>query len=93
MANIPDLLERVFTLTSNVDDLKAQVRQLNEITFRLTERVVRLESREDVAVERARSAFLQSAMEVHRELAERIARLEQSAGRDRPPSQLPPAPE
>ncbi len=91
MANVTDLLERVFTLTSNVADLKDQVRQLNERVFQLAERVVRLESREDIAVERARSAFLQSAMDVHRELAERVARLEDRSEGGRPPDQLPPA--
>ena len=81
---VPDLIEllrEIMTLTSDVGALKARVEKVADEVDGLRERVVRLEAREDVIIEKTHSAAVMAVDRMHKDVLERIIRLEHSAER------------
>lgn len=76
MASISEVLEKVFTLTSNVEGLVKDVERLNDIMRDHHERIVRLEGRDDPIAEKAKNASLEAVIHTHQRVLERIGELE-----------------
>jgi hypothetical protein len=76
MANLTELLEKIFTLTSNVDNLVKDVDRLNQLLLDHHERIVRLESRDELLVEKAKNASLSAVLQTNHALLEKMAAIE-----------------
>ena len=60
MAGAFDVLKEVMTLTSNVADLKDQVKSAQTKLENHHERIVKLESREELIIEKCRNAAIET---------------------------------
>ena len=76
MASVTDVLEKVFTLTSNVDSLTKDVERLNGAMKEHHERIVRLEGRDELIAEKAKNAALQAVVQTNQALLKQIGDLE-----------------
>jgi len=73
-----ELLREVMTLTSDVRGLKESVDALANKHDDLRERVVRLEAREEVIIEKTHSAAVMAVDRMHNSVLERLVKLEAS---------------
>ena len=76
MASAVDVLREVLALTENVKGLKEEVSRLVGDVTALRERVVRLEAREEIVVERTRNAAIMAVNRMHADLLERLLTIE-----------------
>jgi chromosome segregation ATPase len=76
VASVTDVLEKVFTLTSNVDSLTKDVERLNGAMKEHHERIVRLEGRDELIAEKAKNAALQAVVQTNQALLKQIGDLE-----------------
>jgi hypothetical protein len=79
-----ELIREIITLTSSVNDLKDQITRLSDRVEKNTERIVRLEAREELMVEKAKSAYAAAQSQFNVHLIERLLKVEHSQ------KQLPP---
>lgn len=76
MANLTEILERVFTLTSSVQELKDQTSRLDQKIYEHSERITRLEAREEVLIEKTRNAAIESVTRVTHDIVKRLTEVE-----------------
>jgi regulator of replication initiation timing len=78
LADLIELLREIMTLTSDVGGLKARLEKVADEVDSLRERIVRLEAREEVIVEKTHSAAVMAVDRMHKDVLERLIRLEQA---------------
>jgi hypothetical protein len=82
---LAELLEKILTLTSNVESLKSEMRAIREMVMDHHDRIVRLENSEELIAEKAKNAALgavsASTFQLQKEVAVLQARV---AGADSP---------
>jgi enamine deaminase RidA (YjgF/YER057c/UK114 family) len=76
MSGAVDAVREILTLTENVRGLRDDVARLTSYVNDLRERLVRLEAREEVVVEKTRNAAIVAVNRMNGELIERIVALE-----------------
>jgi hypothetical protein len=76
VASITDVLEKVFTLTSNVEGLIKDVERLNGIIRDHHERIIKLEGRDELIAEKAKNAALLAIVQTQQGVLERMGELE-----------------
>lgn len=80
MTTFFEVVRSVFTLVAAVQGLEREVDRLKEVVPEHERRLIRVEGREEVLVERAKRAIVEVAAGVHGDLLERIVRLEVAVG-------------
>jgi hypothetical protein len=81
MGEVLTLIREVMTLTSTVGGLKSDVEKLFAKIEDHTERIVRLENREELLLEKMRNAAIQTASTMNLQIIERLHSLDQRFGR------------
>jgi len=79
---VPDLLEllrEIMTLTSDVSSLKVRLEKVADGVDLLRDRVVRLEAREEVIIEKTHTAAAMAVDRVHKDVLARLIRLEEGS--------------
>jgi len=87
--SLGELLTKTVNLTSTVDSIKTQIEDLSRKVEENRERIIRLESSEEVIAEKARSAAVESVNRMTIEIARDLERIKATLE----PMQLPPTPE
>lgn len=82
MTDIIELLREIMTLTSDVSALKARLEKVADEIDGVRERVVRLEAREDLIMEKTHTAAVMAIDRMHKDVLARLIRLEEE-GRPR----------
>jgi len=75
MADLVGLLREVMTLTSNVQDLKSNVERIDKVVLNHHERIVKLESAEELIVEKCRNAAIISVSTLSSHLTKEVTEL------------------
>lgn len=79
MADILGLIREILTLTSSVERLNERVERLATHVSDVSDRVIRLESREELVIEKTHTAAVMAVERMHRDVLDRLFRLEYSA--------------
>ncbi|MEP4534743.1 MAG: hypothetical protein ABJ004_16750 [Cyclobacteriaceae bacterium] len=75
MASLTDIAEKIFTLTSNVSDLKANVSRIDEIIREHDQKITKLEAREDFIIEKCKSTALEAVNVISNGLTEKLTEM------------------
>lgn len=86
MSKIIEVVTKLIELTANFSNLKEQVLRIEHRVNDHAERIIRLESSKEVAMEQARSSAVAGITKLEAHLIERIVRIEESQKRLPPPS-------
>ena len=79
MPDIIELLREIMTLTSDVSALKACLEKVADEVDVMRERLVRLECREDLIVEKTHTAAVMAIDRMHKDILARLIKLEESS--------------
>lgn len=80
MSSVMDLIKETMLLTQSVGELKAETSRLATKVDEHSERIVKLETREDFLQEKMANTAIKAVNEMNGKLVERISNLEYTAG-------------
>ena len=93
MADVMGLLKEIMSLTTSVGELKSEVRRLADKVDDHTERIIKLENREELLAQKMSNTAIRAVYEMNSQLFNRLFAIEQKLGLSLPDNRPPELPE